>query len=40
MTDVMGLSAVLNVAGLGSTRTKDIFNIFAKHNLVENNTAM
>lgn len=40
MTDVTGPSPVLDIAGLGSARTKDIFNLLAKHNLVETNTAV
>lgn len=40
MTDVTGPSPVLDMAGLGSARTEDIFNLLAKHNLVENNTAV
>lgn len=38
MTDVMETSAVLNMAGLGLARTKDY--LVAKHNLVENDTAV
>lgn len=38
MTDVMGTSAVLNMAGLGLARTKDY--LVAKPNLVENDTAV
>lgn len=40
MTVVMGPSPLLDIAGLGSARTKDIFNLLAKHNLVETNTAV
>lgn len=40
MTVVMGPSPVLDIAGLGSARTKDIFNLLANHNLVKNNTAV